>query len=55
MLNKPKDLPNVDGYKFKGVLSDRREFECKVVRDKKTGCHYVEPLNYCDLIGWYKL
>ncbi len=48
MMNRAQ-LPNVEGYKFRGVFKDGSYSDCVViVRD---GAHTVE--NFGQLVGWF--
>lgn len=55
------DLPNIDGYEFKGVTHDNREVPC-VVRKGKDGTHRafetspnMEIPIFQQLAGWRRI
>ena len=49
----PRDLPNIDGFEFIGIVNHQERRRCRVVRDPETMTHYVDgEARYCDLTGW---
>lgn len=56
---KPKPLaflPNQHGYTFTGITKDNEQIRCKIVKDEKTGLHYIYTLDdvpaYAMLKAW---
>lgn len=49
-----RDLPNVHGYEFVGVLWDGSTQTCRVVKCDD-GLHRIEGVAFRDLRGWTRL
>jgi hypothetical protein len=46
------DLPNMAGFRFRGVLKDQTLVECVTERGPD-GCYRIAVGMYPELIGWF--